>query len=225
MKDRLYKRNVVDAIPEFEKAKKDFALMLKRYIIYTILGFLVCVAIAIFCAVYISPVTLYFLCPTISGIFAWLFYLRYQDFKNIKILCADYSNYAVWMKHQLKKNNPNLEEDLKQAIDVYKSYISDIPKNQTQIAQILQARLRTKNNNQILISVLCGLLFICNDKKYRDIIYKAKYKHGASGNMVLSAWVLYYDDNLPSDITFEKLKNEFIEFWEQKLSKFEENNI
>lgn len=217
MKDRLYKRNVVDTIPEFEKTKQDFALMLKRYIIYTILGFLACVAVAIFCAVFISPVTLYFFCPAISGIFAWQFYLRYQDYALIKMLRADYNNYTVWMKHQLKKNNPKLEEDLKQAIDVYKSYISDIPKNQTQIFKLLQTTLKSKNNNQILTSVLCGLLFICGDKKYRDIIYKAKYNHGASGNMVLSAWVLYYDDNLPSDITFEKLKNEFIEFWEQKI--------
>lgn len=216
MKDRFYRINVVESIPKMKELGDNYASECRKKLAYTIVTLFFCIAIAVCGAIFISPITTYFSTPATAGIFSRLFYLRFQEFKILKLISADYNDYAVWMEKQLNKGNPQKETHLQEAIDAYKKYTSNPLQNTDDIAKALQHLLKTKTDNQILVSVLCGLLFCSGDKKYRDEIFAAKHKKGAAGNMVLRAWILYFDKDLSEDITFEKLKNDFMFFWNKK---------
>ena len=219
MKSRFYKKHVLDGIPKMEELKHEFAKDFWRNLLYTLLAFILCVAVALLCEVFISPLTAYFFTPTIAGVFARQFYFRYEDFQLMRSLARDYNDYSVWMKAQLRKSIPEKEEKLREAIDAYNQYTPDVNDNIPAIREHLQDTIKAKTDNQILVSLLSGLLFISGDKAHRDTIFKAKYQSGCAGTMVLRAWILYLDGDLPADITFEQLKTEFTDFWDKKAVK------
>ena len=131
-------------------------------------------------------------------------------------MSLDYNDYAVWMKNQLNKGNTKKDIQFQTSIETYKKYAIDFPYNHSEIYQDLQNLLKKKTDNQILVSLLCGLLFASGEKKYRDVIFNARYKKGSAGNMVLSAWILFLDGDLSEDITYDKLKNDFLDFWNRQ---------
>lgn len=216
MQDRLYQRNVVDATPKWKELRDKFSRDYYRKLVYTLLFFVFSIVFAICSSVFISHITIYFFSPIIAGIFSRQFYLIYQDSLILKQLSLDYNDYAVWMDNQLNKGNPKKDVHLQQAVDTYQKYISNIQYNKQDIIRELQVILSRKTDNQILVSVLCGLLFLYGDKQDRDTLYRAKYKTGSAGNMVLAAWIMYYDDLLPENFTFEKLKTDFTDYWHNK---------
>lgn len=218
MKSRFYKKHVIDGVPKMEELKHEFAKDFWKNLLYTLLAFVLCVAVALLCGVFISPFTAYFFVPSISCIFARQFYFRYIDFKSMRLLARDYNNYSVWMQTQLSKDIPKKEEKLREAIDAYKQYAPDINNNIFAIQEYLQDTIKAKTDNQILVSLLSGLLFISGDKAYRDTIFKAKYQSGSAGSMVLGVWILYLDGDSPADITFEQLKTEFTDFWNKQAA-------
>lgn len=122
MKSRFYKRHVLDGIPKMEELKSEFAKDFWRNLLYTLLAFILCVAVALLCEVFISPLTACFFTPIIAGVFARQFYFRYEDFQLMRLLARDYNDYSVWMKTQLRKSIPKKEEKLREAIDAYKKY-------------------------------------------------------------------------------------------------------
>ena len=131
-------------------------------------------------------------------------------------MSLDYNDYAVWMENQLNKGNPKKDTQLQISLEIYKKYAVGFPDNHSEIYQSLHNLLKNKADNQILISLLCGLLFASGERKYRDVIFDAKYKNGSAGNMVLSAWILFLDGDLSEDVTFERLKNDFLGFWNRQ---------
>ena len=213
MKKRLYQRNVVDAIPKLNKQRDDFARECRKKLGCTLLAFVFCVAAACCCSVFISRFAVYLFIPVMVRKFSYEFYCCYQNFKLLKIMSLDDNDYAVWMKNQLNKGNTKKDIQFQTSIETYKKYAIDFPYNHSEIYQDLQNLLKKKTDNQILVSLLCGLLFASGEKKYRDVIFNAKYKKGSAGNMVLSAWILFLDGDLSEDITYDKLKNDFLDFW------------
>lgn len=217
MKDRLYKKHVIDGNSNFAEMLKSLSCENRNKLFKTLICFIFCIAVAVWATIYISPLTTYFFAPAIAAIFSRQFYLRYKEFTTHKPLFSDYCNYSIWMKNQLYKDNPRLNEHLRDAIETYKKYAPNNQYNPQDIINTLQLHIKGKNENQIIISVLCGLLFISGNKDYRDIIYKAKYKSGPAGSMVLKQWIMYFDGSLPANVTFDQLKIDFLNFWNNKV--------
>ncbi len=219
MKSRLYQKQVLNGRTSMNNFLSDSRKEFKIDLLLTIIGFIFSVTVAILFAVYVSPFTTLFFVPILSKIFATRFVYLCTEWDLIKMLSTNLGDYSKWMKLQLKKSYHGKENDLSNAISIYKQYINDVPENRVEIISKLNNELSKKTEQQIVVSVLCGLLFICENPKDRDIIFKAKYKHGSAGNMVLSEWILYLDGNSDSKISFEDLKKDFISFWDKNITK------
>lgn len=194
-------------------SRKEF----KADLILTVAGFIFSVAVAIIFAVYVSHFTVIFFVPVIAKIFATRFAYLCTAWDLIKMLSTNYGDYSTFMKSQLKKSYHCKETDLSNAISIYKQYIDNIPENRVEIISKLNNELSKKTEQQIVVSVLCGLLFICENTKDRDIIFNARYKHGSAGNMVLSEWILYLDGDSDGKTSFDDLKTDFISFWDKAI--------
>lgn len=216
MKDRLYRKNVVEAKSKIEELTKQQKKSLYTDAVGTLLGFLICTATIVVLGVYISPLTGLITVPVAVRIFARRIVLLFYEKQTAEQLSLDYDNYSVFMEQQMQKDNPHKEKQLAAATEMYRKYSAKECTAQ-EICDKLNTILKSKEDNQFAVSVLCGLLFVSADKKYRDKVYSARYKSGSVGNMVLSAWIQYWDGDLPQDITFEKLKCEFEEYWNAKV--------
>ena len=216
MKNRLYRKNVVEAKSKIEELAKQQKKTLYTDAVGTLLGFLICTAIIAMLVVYISPLTGFITVPVAVRIFRNRFYLLIYEKQTAEQLSLDYNNYSVFMEQQMQKDNPHKEKQLTAAIEMYKKCFAKECTAQ-EICDELNTILKSKEDNQFVVSVLCGLLFVSADKKYRDKVYSARYKSGSAGNMVLPAWIQYWDGDLPQDITFEKLKDEFESYWNTKV--------
>lgn len=222
MKKRLYKRNVVEGIKIIKRDRRKVLLLLVKEILALVLSFFVAIMVGSFATSKMHSLTgMYFLTSAISARLSSFLLIQvvsiYCDYLYLKYLYSNhYYKYGSWMKMQLKKGNPKKDLHLQEAVEAYKKYVGDIETNCTKIQEDLQYLLKKKTDNQILVSVLCGLLFCSGNKKYRDVIYDVKINKPSAGNMVLIAWILYYDGDLDEKITFEKLKNDFLDFWNKK---------
>lgn len=215
MKNRLYQKQVLEGRALMNKALSVSRREFRTDIILTIIAFIFSVAIAIFLAVYVSRFTVLFSAPFLAKIFATRFFYLYTEWDLIKLMSTNTGSYSKWMKLQLKKEYHNKENDLSNAMSIYKQYIDNIPENRVEIISKLNNELSKKTEQQIVVSVLCGLLFICENPRDRDIIFKATYKHGSAGNMVLTEWILFLDGNSDNEISFEELKKDFTSFWDK----------
>ncbi len=219
MKNRLYQKNVLKGTSLMKQSLHSYRKEFKTDLILTIISLIFSVSIAILFAVYVSRFTVLFFAPVLAKIYASRFFYLYTEWDLIKLMSINLGDYSKWMKLQLKKDYHNKENDLNNAISIYKQYIDDIPNNSIEIISKLNNELNRKTEQQIVVSVLCGLLFICEDSRDRDIIFKAACKHGSAGSMVLSEWILFLDGNLTSKITFEELKKDFTSFWDKTANK------
>lgn len=215
MKTRLHQKHVVNGLTKIKRFRKDFSRDCQRKLILTIAAFLLCFALAVCSSIYISPYTIYFFTPAIAGIFARQFFLRWADYQLLKELSKDFSDYAVWMENQLSKGNSRKKEHLAQAIAAYEKFSPHLPHNGAVIAQQLNEQMQLHTDNQILMSVLSGLLFSCGDSQHRDLLFRAKYKTGAAGNMILRDWIFCWDTSI-STASAAKLKDDFLQFWDRK---------
>lgn len=220
MKDRFYKKNVVEAIPKMNKALVDMKKEYRKDIIVTIFEVLLCFTVAVLSAAYISKPTLFFFVPVTAKLTVDRLKLLYVEHKMVKEVCVALDKYSdVISKLQLKKECSGKQEDFENAKIVYKTYITKFSENHKEIIEQLQKELKSKRGRQFTISVLSGLLFLCENQEDRDVLSRARYRHGSAGNMVFSAWISYYDGDLPAEITKEVLQADFIYFWNKAIAK------
>lgn len=215
MKNRMYQKHVLDGRLLMNQNLSTSRKKFRKNLIFTIIALILSIIIAILLAVYVSHFSVLFSAPFIAKIFASRFLSLHTEWNIIKMMSKNLGNYSNWMKLQLKKNYHCKDNDLSNAIKIYKQYIYDIPENRVEIISELNNELSRKTEQQIVVSVLCGLLFICKNPVDRDIIFNAKHRHGSAGNMVLSEWILFFDGNSESELSFEELKTDFISFWDK----------
>lgn len=136
--------------------------------------------------------------------------------KTIGLLSVDMDNYSAMMAFQLKKDYRNKEQELKKAKGLYKKYVNSVPNCKAELVSELKRSVK-KPGEQIVTSMLCGLIFMCGDD--RDLIFNARYRHGSAGNMVAEIWIRFLDGDVPPTITRESLVRDFCDFWNSDVTE------
>lgn len=214
MKTRFYEKNVVSAYPKLKEAINHS----KKLVIRNMLTLLLVTAALIIIWLKLSVTFSFCLVPVILFlIFRLIANLRGYK-KLYKTLSINLDDYSMWMELHLKKEYPNKSKDCQKAKKIFSEYY-DKPEQVEKVYSMLTEKLKTKPPFPLTISVLCGLLFLFDYKDARNIIFNAKYKHGAAGNMIYNMWIFYYDGQ--SELPREKIENDFIAFWTDKKDNSE----
>lgn len=211
MKTRFYEKNVVSAYPKLKEALNHSKQLVIRNILTLLLetATLIIIWLSLIIWLELSSTLSFCLVPLIFRLIANL-----RDYKELyKALSIDLDNYSMWTQLQLEKEYPNKAKDCKKAEKIFSEYYNK-PEQAEKVHSILTEELKTKPPFPLTISVLCGLLFLFDYKDARNIIFNAKYKHGAAGNKIYNMLIFYYDGQ--SELPREKIENDFIAFWTDK---------
>lgn len=214
LKTRFYEKNVVSAYPKLKEALNHSKKLVIRNILTLLLGTAALIIIWLklsatfsFCLV---PVILFLIFRLIANL---------RGYKKLyKTLSINLDDYSMWMELHLKKEYPNKSKDCQKAGKIFSEYYNK-PEQAEKVHSMLTEELKVKPPFPLTISVLCGLLFLFDYKDARNIIFNAKYKHGAAGNMIYNMWIFYYDGQ--SELPREKIENDFIAFWTDKKDNSE----
>ncbi len=217
LKTRFYEKNVVSAQPKLKEVMHRGKIMVIKNIAILLSGVIISIAISVILWYKVGYVPSICILP---GTFKLLFRLAANLKELIElyaVFCLDEDNYFQWMNVQIKKEYPNKPKDCQKAEKIFSEYY-DKPEQAEKIHSMLTEELRKKPPFPLTISVLCGLLFLFDCKGARDIIFKAKYKHGAAGNMIFNMWIFYYDGQ--TELSHDDIAKEFTAFWTDKKPKF-----
>ncbi len=223
MKARLYQRNVLDGekkmrvlYPDMRKEYRRhilsfIALMLAWCVLSVLLHVLLTVLVSQRLArflhrAFILPLTVYLLTTN-------CYRLKF-DWEILHILKQDRNNYAEWMSIQKGKITPT---DLSAACQLFSQYRDTFHEQHNELCVLLKSHLK-KPANQLLVSVLAGLVFLSNDSADYALLFNAKYQHGAAGNMIPDIWirVLNPDDHDAALKSHSECAEEFLSYWDQK---------
>lgn len=223
MKARLYQRNVLDGekkmcvlYPDMRKEYRRhilsfIALMLAWCVLSVLLRVLLTVLLGrhlarLLHAAFILPLTVYLLTTNWN--------LLKSDREILHILKQDRNNYAEWMSMQ---NGKITSTDWNAACQLFSQYRNSFHEQHDELCALLKSHLK-KPANQLLVSVLAGLVFLSNDSADYALLFDAKYRRGAAGNMISDIWirVLNPDDQDAAIKSHSACAEEFLSYWDQK---------
>ena len=84
--------------------------------------------------------------------------------------------------------------------------------------KLLREYLAQKPANQLLVSVVAGLVFLGNETSDYKQLFDAKYRHGAAGNMIPGVWIKVLDPKQKEGVrSHVECAKEFLAYWDQKI--------
>ena len=220
MKKRLYKRNVIDGQVKWDNFKNEFIhkhrINIFLFIVRFFVDMAIAVAISVFLAKYIKlPVVSVVFTPIITGITIRRLINLYGEHEASKILHLDQKSYDDWMQLQMKKQFPQADIDLANAM--FTAFQNSYNEKHDELLNILKEQLKKKPPNSLAISVIAGLIFLSKDKNDYDILFNAKYRHGPAGNVIPAVWIrVLSPDEDYTEKTHRECAEEFLNYWNKR---------
>lgn len=223
MKARLYQRNVLDGGKKmrvlYHDMRKEYWLHILSFIALMIVWCVLSVLLRVLLAVLVSRRLARFLhaafsLPLTTYLLTTNWYRLKSDQEILHILKQNPANYAEWMSMQKEKITPT---DLNAARQLFSQYRDRFHEQHNELCALLKAHLK-KPANQLLVSVLAGLVFLSNDSADYKLLFDAKYRRGAAGNMIPDIWirVLNPDEQDTAIKSHSECAEEFLSYWDQK---------
>lgn len=220
MKSRLYQRNVIEGEKKMADFTADYGKNHRKHIVIFIgmivLACLFDVLLTWLLSRYISfiipivtfvPITVRLLLPH--------FHQLLMERQVLQLLRKNRNNYPEWMSFQETKISGI---DWKSACQVFCQYRDIFREKHEELRIHLKEQLKQKPANQLIVCVFAGLVFLSNDSTDYKLLYDAKYKHGAAGNMIPDIWIKIWNPN-KGEACFKshsECAEEFLAYWEQK---------
>ena len=208
MKKRFVQRNIIDAQDNYNKLIKSIKIKCLLFNIVYIVSIPIFIAAFVLICVKLS-VSAVVAVPIFIGIYFRGFPLFKGSCDLLKTLNIDCSKYDIFMKDRLKLYNIT-DFDIENAMVVYKKYISNPESHFNEISALLNKELSNKPPNILSISVLCGLIFISDNEKCKDLLIKATTR-GSASVLVFKEWLLCCHNK--SKYGSDELKDSFITYW------------
>lgn len=220
MKKRYYKRNVIDGQIKMNNFKKQLIRSHKIHIVVFIFCFFLAMAISIGTTVIfakytkLSVISIIFV-PIISrGTVYGLMYLH-EEHRDLKILRLDTNSYSDWMKLQMQKQIAQADKDL--ASTVFNTFQDSYKEQHEELIVILKEQLKQKKPpNPLTVSVIAGLIFLSGDINDYELLFNARYRHSAAGNIIPDIWIRVLSaDNDCNEKSHGECAEEFLDYWKK----------
>lgn len=208
MKKRFVQRDVIDAQDDYNKLIKLIKLKHLLYNIIYIVSIPVLLAVFVLIGIKKGLSSVVFV-PIFVAVYVSGFRFFKYNCELLKTLNTDCSKYDIFMNDRLKLHNIT-DFDIKNAMAVYKKYISNPESHFNEIAVLLNKELSNKPPNILSISVLCGLIFISDNDGCKDLLIKATTR-GSASVLVFREWLLCCHNK--SKYSSNELKGSFITYW------------
>ena len=108
--------------------------------------------------------------------------------------------------------------DNESACKVVSEYRNIYRERHAELLQLLSEKLKQKPANQLLVSVIAGLIFLSNDISDQKKLFDAKYRHGAAANMIPDVWIKILDSGQKDVRLYSDCAKEFLSYWDQRIN-------
>ncbi len=220
MKSRLYQRNVIEGEKKMADFAADFGKNHRKHIVVfigmIILACLIDVLLIWLLSRYISFIILIVaVVPITVRLFLPHFHQLLMERQVLQLLRKNRNNYSEWMSFQEAKISDN---DWKSACQVFCRYRYTFREKHEELRIHLNEQLKQKPANQLIVCVFAGLVFLSNDSTDYKLLYDAKYKHGAAGNMIPDIWIKGLNPNKGEEClkSHYECVEEFLAYWDLK---------
>lgn len=220
MKPRLYQRNVIEGEKKMAAFTADYGKNhRKRVFIFVGMIILAClfnVLLTWILSQYLNlvipivifvPITVRLLLPH--------FHQLLMERQMLQLLQKNRNTYSEWMSFQETKIT---DHDCQSACQVFCQYQDTFREKHEELRAHLKEQLKQKSANQLIICVFAGLIFLSNDSADYKLLFDAKYKHGAVGNMIPDIWIKVLNpaeaEKCPK--THLECAGEFCAYWDRK---------
>lgn len=217
MKARMYKKHVIDGEKSMaaftsnyiKNHRNHIALFVAALIFACLISAVVAISLARYtsiapASVIMIPIIVHFLLPFV--------YQLVEEHRDIRQLKMDRNNYSDWMRLQEHKITSSDREDACRIVAKYRNTYLEC---HNELLQLLQEHLKQKPANQLIVSVIAGLIFLSNDTSDYKKLFDAKYRHGATGNMIPEIWIKILDPGNEDAKIHSDYAEDFLSFWDQ----------
>lgn len=220
MKSRLYQRNVIEGEKKMAAFTTDYGKNhrknIAKFIFMLILACLFNVLLIWALSPYLSfviPIVIFV--PITVRLLLPLFHQLLMERQMLQLLPNNRNTYSEWMSFQEMKITDN---DWKSACQVFRQYRDTFREEHEELRVHLNEQLKQKPANQLLVGVFAGLIFLSNDSIDYKLLFDAKYKHGAAGNMIPDIWIRLLNPSEAEECTKTYLEcdEEFCTYWNRK---------
>lgn len=130
-----------------------------------------------------------------------------SDIKLLKYFKDDYKSYMNLYSSSINAANK------KEAHEIIERYKNNYREKHDELISLIKKHL-VKPADPLIVQVLAGLIFLCNDPDDFGILFNAKYKHGPAGKMIPEDWVALLSDQRNDEIkTHSECAKEFLSYW------------
>ena len=148
-----------------------------------------------------------------------LHFLR-QERRSVKLSRLDRDVYAEWMELQFTGNRD--PADLQRALDLWASYREQYREKHEELVTMLRDSLKKKANREVTVAMMAGLVFLAGKKEDRDLLLRAKYRHGPAGHLIPDCWIQTLALHEPDFQTeHERKAGEFCAYWDSRYKEIE----
>ncbi len=218
MKRKLYQKQVIEGEKRQQELLKgitdEYGKKVVLLIVSIIIACLLNVLVTIILSKYTSiPAVSILLVPIIVKVtIPRVNQLRIMHFA-IKMLKIDKSVYRNWIDMHKSKIT---DESVLSACSIFLEYRNNYLERHEELSVLLKGKLK-KPSDPIVVSVVAGLIFLCNRTSDYDILFNARYKHGPAGSMIPEIWIkLLSSDASDYSKVHSECAEEFISFWDEK---------
>lgn len=143
-----------------------------------------------------------------------------DDRRLVKLFCPDREVYAEWMELQFTRNRDSA--DLQRALDLWASYREQYREKHEELVTMLRDSLKKKANREVTVAMMAGLVFLAGKKEDRDLLLRAKYRHGPAGHLIPDCWIQTLALHEPDFQTeHERKAGEFRAYWDSRYKEIE----
>ena len=216
MKRRYYKRNVIDGQVKMNILKKQLFHRHKIHIAVFVLCFFLAVAISMVLTVLLAkytklPVISVLFVPAIANGTVYGIRILYAEHEMIKPLRSDINSYSDWMQLQMQKQISPTDKDF--AHTMFNTFQFTFKERHDELTDILKKQLKKKPPNPLTVSVIAGLIFLSGDNNDYNILFNARYSHGAAGNIIPDIWIRVLSADIDCTKSHRECAEEFLSYW------------
>lgn len=143
-----------------------------------------------------------------------------DDRRLVKLFRLDRDVYAEWMELQFTRNRDSA--DLQRAVDLWASYREQYREKHEELVTMLRDSLKKKADREITVAMMAGLVFLAGKKGDRDLLFRAKYRHGSAGRLIPDCWIQTLALHEPDFQTeHERMAGEFRAYWDSGYKEIE----
>lgn len=143
-----------------------------------------------------------------------------DDRRLVKLFRPDREVYAEWMELQFSRNRD--PADLQWALDLWASYREQYREKHEELVTMLRDSLKKKANREVTVAMMAGLVFLAGKKEDRDLLLRAKYRHGPAGHLIPDCWIQTLALHEPDFQTeHERKAGEFRAYWDSRYKEIE----